>query len=231
MRRTRVALAAAVAVLVVVGAGWWLSRDGGGPGPDHDPVPSPSSTSTPTPTPVVRAYRIGDAPVLRPAPPPLSLCTPRARGAFRPVAISVPGVTTSATVLALGRDADDVPGVPPLSSSGKVAFAWDAPGIAPGEPQGNVLLNAHTWPDGSATGNRLLAGLDVGDRFALQSSDGSRLCYRVTERTEVPFDTPGGRVYDTEGPPQAVIIVCSGVRTGPGHWTHRTLWFAGPVAP
>jgi hypothetical protein len=51
----------------------------------------------------------------------------------------------------------------------------------------------------------------------------------VTERTEVPFAAPGGRVYDTEGPPQAVIIVCSGVRTGPGHWTQRTLWFARPV--
>jgi len=225
MRWTRVTLAVVVAALVVVGTGWWLSRDSGGRGPDHDPVPSRTATSTPTPA--VRAYRIGDAPVLRPAPP--SPCTPRARAPFRPVTITVPGVTASATVLALGRDASDVPGVAPLSSSGKVAFAWDAPGIAPGEPRGNVLLNAHTWPDGSAMGNRLLAGLDVGDRFALRGSDGSRLCYRVTERTEVPFAAPGGRVYDTEGPPQAVIIVCSGVRTGPGHWTQRTLWFARPV--
>lgn len=228
MRWARIVLAAVVAVLVVVGAGWWLSRDGGGRGPDHDPVPSPTATSTHKP--VVRAYRIGDAPVLRPAPAPRSLCTPRARSPFQPVTITVPGVTDGATVLALARDASDVPGVPPLSGSGKHAFAWDAPGIAPGEPRGNVLLNAHTWPDGSAMGNRLLAGLHVGDLFALRGEAGSRLCYRVTERSEVPFDTPGGRVYDEQGPPQAVIIVCSGERSGPGHWTHRTLWFASPVS-
>jgi hypothetical protein len=222
MRWTRVAVAMVVAVLLVVGTSWWLARDGGARGPDPDPVPSPTASQTSQP----RAFQIGDAPVLRAA---VGMCTPRARGAFRPVSMSVPGVTARATVLALGRDSADVPGVPPLSSSGKVAVAWDAPGIAPGEPRGNVVLNAHTWPDGSAMGNWLLAGLQEGERFALWAEDGSRLCYRVSERAEVPFDLPGGRVYDTEGPPQVVIVVCSGLRTGPGHWTHRTLWFASPV--
>ena len=56
------------------------------------------------------------------------------------------------------RDAAGIPGVPPLSSAGKTVFAWDREqGIRPGDRRGNVLLNAHTWPDGSALGNRLLS--------------------------------------------------------------------------
>ena len=63
------------------------------------------------------------------------------------------------------RDAQGIPGVPPLTSAGKAVFAWDRQqGIRPGAARGNVLLNAHTWPDGSALGNRLLDGLRTGGR-------------------------------------------------------------------
>ena len=137
------------------------------------------------------------------------------------------GVTTGAPVLAMPRDAQGIPGVPPVSS--KETFAWDEPGIMPGEPRGNALLNAHTWPDGSAMGNRLLADLGEGDRLVLWGDNGERLCYRVTDRIEVPEDdAPLERVYDFTGPPQVVLIVCSGTRLGPGVWTHRTVWFASP---
>ncbi|HSV37563.1 MAG TPA: class F sortase [Nocardioidaceae bacterium] len=144
---------------------------------------------------------------------------------FVPTEITITGVDVP--VMALGRDENNVPGVPPLGA--KFDVAWDAPGVQPGSSRGNVLLNTHTWPDGSALGNRFLDQLQQGDRFVLRNGEVS-VCYRVTERTEVSIENPPlDRVYDEEGPAQAVLIVCSGTRTGPGQWTHRTLWFATPL--
>jgi hypothetical protein len=56
-----------------------------------------------------------------------------------------------------------------------------------------------------------------------------RLCYRVTDRVEVPANDPGKRYYATKGQPQIALVVCSGRRLGPGHWTKRTIWYASPV--
>ncbi len=123
-----------------------------------------------------------------------------------------------------------MPGAPPLTSEGKTVFAWDrVQGIRPGDPAGNVLLNAHTWPDGSALGNRLLAGLHRGDRIVVLGAD-ARLCYRVTERVEVLASRGLARYYAKTGPPQLAIVVCSGRRLGPGVWEKRTVWFASPSA-
>ena len=159
---------------------------------------------------------------------PRPVCDRVAR-AFVPEEIGVPGVTRGAAVVTPARDAAGIPGVPPLTTAGKSVFAWDrAHGTMPGGTTGNVLLNAHTWPDGSALGNRLLAALHVGDRLVVRGAEG-RLCYRVTERVEVSADAGMYRYYDKVGPPQLAILVCSGTRVAPGVWTRRTVWFASPV--
>jgi hypothetical protein len=147
---------------------------------------------------------------------------------FEPTSLAVPGVDTHVKVLALPRDARDVPSTPPVSAVGKREVAWDRPpGILPGSPRGNVLLNAHTFPDGSALGNDLLKDLQKGDLLRLSNAS-TKLCYRVTERVEV--EAAGGfpRYYERDGVPQVALIVCSGRRLGPGEWTHRTIWFAEP---
>jgi sortase (surface protein transpeptidase) len=126
------------------------------------------------------------------------------------------------------RDANGIPGVPPLTEAGKLVFAWDREqGTRPGGQKGNVLLNAHTWPDGSALGNHLLAGLQSGDRLVVHGAD-ARLCYRVTERVEVLAERGLPRYYRKSGPSQLAIVVCSGRRLGPGIWEKRTVWFASP---
>lgn len=154
-------------------------------------------------------------------------CVGGVQGSFRPQRFTVAGVVDAAEVIALPRDERNVPGVPALDD--KHVLAWDRGGIEPGSTQGNVLLNTHTWPDGSAMGNTLLDELGRGDRIML-TGDGSSLCYEVTRRIEVRAADGYPPYYDTEGPPQLAIVVCSGERTGPGEWTHRTLWFASPVA-
>jgi hypothetical protein len=148
---------------------------------------------------------------------------------FAPRAITIPGVARAAAVVAPPRDANGVPGTPPLTAEGKAVFAWDREqGIRPGDAAGNVLLNAHTWPDGSALGNRLLAALHRGDRIVVRGA-GARLCYRVTERVEVLAVRGLPRYYTSDGPPQLAIVVCSGRRLGPGVWEKRTVWFAAPA--
>lgn len=149
---------------------------------------------------------------------------------FEPDTVSVPGVDTGLRVVYPARASAEVPGTPPTDSVGKQQVAFDRDqGVRPGDRRGNVLLNAHTFPDGSALGNRLLDGLQEGDRLVL-AGEGRRLCYRVTDRVEVDATEPFFRYYADDGPPQVAIVVCSGERLGPGVWTKRTVWFASPSA-
>jgi hypothetical protein len=159
-------------------------------------------------------------------PKPTGACARPATAPFTPTSISMPGIIRDGNVLALPRDADNIPAVPPTSA--KFTFAWDRPpGIMPGSDRGNVLLNAHTWPDGSAVGNVMLNKLDEGDTIIL-SGGRSELCYTVTKRIEVLASTGYVPYYDREGSPKVALIVCSGRRLGLGQWTHRTVWLAEP---
>lgn len=222
-------VAALLAVAVALGTMSLLGPDDRSTGGDSSSGPSvtakvdpPSTTTTAPATPT-------SAPATTTAPAkqvPRAECDKRA-APFTPQRITVPGVTRGATVISPPRDSGNVPGTPPLTTAGKSMFAWDD-AIAPGTDAGNVLLNAHTWPDGSALGNQLLAGLQTGDRIVVAGSR-QLLCYRVTERVEVPADIQMYRYYATKGPPQLAILVCSGTRLGPGVWTKRTVWFASPV--
>lgn len=186
-----------------------------------DPHPIANDPAKPE-RPAVQAVTAGS--VLKPKP-----CYRPASGPFTPTKVTVPGVTRDATVLALPRDGNNVPSAPPISSVGKTQFAWSiAPDPLPGSDRGNALFNAHTWPDGSALGNRLLAQLHEGDRIIVRGDTG-KLCYRVTDRVEVSEYDKGKRYYATKGRPQIAIVACSGKRLGPGHWTKRTIWYASPI--
>ncbi len=202
-------VAVGAAVVGIVAAGWQVG---------HVPAQAPAPV-------VAQAVLAGTTLHAR------SVCDNGATAPFTPEQITVPGVVRRAPVLALARDAYNVPGVPPLSEAGKREFAWDRPpGILPGSAQGNVLLNAHTWPWGSAPalGNLMLQHTEVGDRIVLIGR-GAHLCYEVTKKVSIPADQKYPEYWVTDGPPQIAIMVCSGVRRGPGDWAERTVWFASPV--
>jgi hypothetical protein len=123
-----------------------------------------------------------------------------------------------------------IPNTPPLNSLGKRSFGWDHRGPAPGSHRGNVRFNAHTYPDGSALGNRMLARLFIGQRIIVRNDSGKAICYKVTKRRTVRPRSYAARVayYSTTGKPKLAIAVCSGKRLGPGNWTRRTIWYARP---
>lgn len=165
-------------------------------------------------------------------------CAVGASGPFVPTRFTIPGVITPAPVLALPRDSRGVPDVVPLSVAGMHEFAWDeapvrgvpaAIGIKPGSSKGNALFNAHTWPwpAGGALGNDMLLRLRPGKLIVLHGKGVSQ-CYRVTKQVQVPAEGPYPDFYNRTGRPQIAIIVCSGVRAGPGDWLSRTIWFASP---
>ena len=111
----------------------------------------------------------------------------------------------------------------------KIAYAWDEPTLKPGSPKGNVLINAHTWPDGTALGNLMLDKLQVGMRMIVTGEHGEELCYKVTKRDVIVASDGSFEYYEQDGPPQLAIIVCSPPRLGPGNWVHRTIWYASPI--
>jgi len=212
-----------VVVVVVVGVAvglLWLDHPAAttSGSPRAEPSPSASSPVSAAPLHVQPSTTLAGRPGCGPA-----------RHSFAPVSISIPGVTRGASVVRPPRDANNIPGTPPVTTAGKSLFAWDtAQGTMPGQRHGNVLLNAHTWPDGSALGNRMLASLHPGDRIVVHGAS-ERLCYRVTERVEVLAVDGLPRYYAKDGPPQLAILACSGTRLGPGNWTKRTVWFASPT--
>ncbi|HEX7739450.1 MAG TPA: class F sortase [Marmoricola sp.] len=204
------AVAVAALVVGVISTGWQLAD-------------SPGAAAPPP------RQAVLEGAVLKAKP----LCATGATSPFAPTHVSVEGVVKRAPVLALARDSNDIPGVPPLDEAGKHEFAWDRPpGVMPGSDQGNVLLNAHTWPWTSAPslGNLMLTSLRAGDRIVLWGEH-AHLCYRVTKEVTIGALQPYPAYYATDGAPQIAIMVCSGVRRGPGDWADRTIWFASPVSP
>ena len=209
-RRTRWAAAATAAVVALVCLVAWLLRS--------DPAPAPAAATDPATTPTM------SAPAVDPIPDP---CDGAARRPFTPERVSIDGVVGDAEVVGVPRDDRGVTGVLPISN--KADVAWDLGGIRPGSARGNVLLNTHTWPDGSALGNALLDELDQGDRIVVHGDADRLLCYEVSRRIEVLAADGYPPYYDEDGRPQIALIVCSGTRSSAGEWSHRTIWFARPV--
>ena len=103
----------------------------------------------------------------------------------------------------------------------------------PGNRQGHVLFNAHTWPwsDPIALGNAMLERFRVGHKVVVhgvRNGQPAHLCYRVVRQVEIRSNQRYDSYYSRTGKPRLAFMVCSGTRRGPGDWDHRMIWFARP---
>ena len=153
-------------------------------------------------------------------------CDGGATKPFTPTTVDIEDVRKDLPVQPHARESEDVPGVPPVNATHTVA--WDEPGPKPGSKRGLVRLNAHTWPNGAALGNEMLARFDVGDVLTLRNGD-MKVCYRVTKRVEVDGYATYVPFYELDVPAEFAFIVCSGKRLGPGNWNKRTIWWGKPI--
>jgi hypothetical protein len=156
----------------------------------------------------------------------------QAAASFAPRTLTIPGVVKTTKVLARGQDRNGVPLAPPLTAKGKWQFAWDKKShIGAASAYGVTRLTAHTYPKsaGLALGNRLLARLHRGSILVLAGAGGRVACYHVTKTMSVRATRTVPAYYANSGAPRLAILVCSGVRRGPGNWTKRTIWFAKPI--
>ncbi|XBB66389.1 class F sortase [Nocardioides sp. WV_118_6] len=157
-------------------------------------------------------------------------CATTASSGIRPVGARFDVLGREFRVVRVRRTASGAIGTPPVTKAGKKMVGWDRQ-VRPGAGVGSVILDAHTWPDGSALGNSLLSTLRAGHTFSLRAADGRTVCYRVHARRSYPAArVPRAKAFRDWGSEQAVIVVCSGRRLGPGKWTRRTVWYAVPLA-
>lgn len=149
---------------------------------------------------------------------------------FKPTKARIPAVGKTVGVVVVQRTADNQVGAGPTTEAGKWLMAMD-PQTRPGSGRGTVLLSAHTWPDGSALGNAMLAKLGSGDRITLVGKYGEQACYGIHKRVSYPKDDVPPEAFSANGFERLVIVTCSGKRYGPGNWSHRTIWYAKVVVP
>jgi hypothetical protein len=158
-----------------------------------------------------------------------ALKCPASSRAFKPAKARTPVLGAGKhRVVRVRRTADGAIGTPPVTTAGKSMVGWDH-AVRPGSRKGTVILDAHTWPDGSALGNAMLRRLRKGDVIKL-SSHGHAVCYRITSRKQYPRNrVPVRKIFRTGGAPRVAIFVCSGKRLGPGDWLKRTVWIGKVV--
>lgn len=150
---------------------------------------------------------------------------------FKPAEARIPAIGRTVRVILVKRTSRNAVGAGPVTRSGKWLMAMD-PQTRPASGRGSVILSAHAWPDGSALGNALQEDLRSGHRITLVGKYGEQACYGIYKRRSYPKDeVPTRDAFNPGGRERLLIVTCSGKRTSPGNWTHRTLWYGLPVTP
>jgi len=151
----------------------------------------------------------------------------------RPVrfAMTALGIDTSVVALSLTSGGDL--GTP--SDGDKKSAGW-FPSVLAGAARGTVLMDGHTYHDGSALFTLGFARqVRTGMVMRLSCADGHAFSYRLSEITldVSPASYPGfvtsRALYSADGPAQLVIITCTDYIPAQRVWAHRAILIATPV--
>ena len=228
-------LPAVVAVLLVVAGLWYLlPHPGSQPPPGQAPVsswadpaldaspptttsapPSSSEATAPEPTRAAAPARIS-------APPTMTSRSPASCRGGEPKRLRIPALGVDAPFERVGLDRAgrrDANGSLPLGTpTDRTHAGWYAAGPRPGSGTGTVLVDGHTYRDGSAIFQEDFAGrIATGQLIQLRQDNGSVCSYRVTRvwreissAQAYPRLIASQHLYDFNGPERLLLATCGG---------------------
>ena len=142
------------------------------------------------------------------------------------------GIDASVVVLSVTSEGDL--GTP--SDAQRTEAGW-FPSVLAGAARGTVLMDGHTYHDGSAIfPTTFKQTVRPGMVMRLSCADGHSFGYRVAE---VVFDlSPAGyprfvtsrNLYAADGPPQLVMVTCTDYLPAQRVWANRAVVIATPIA-
>lgn len=208
--------AVAVVSLVIIGAvGWeplrhaWAGRTGW----SSRPVTAAATAlglaltlttdTTPSPPPPAAAPSTTRA---APAHPPVTVHNPALR--VLPIAVHIPKLDASSSLIELGLDADRRMQTPPVTTP--MQAGWYEPGPAPGQT-GPAVIVGHV--DGAHQPGIFyrLHELTPGDRITVDRADHSTVTFVVRRIIHAPKDHfPTMEVYGRTAGPELRLITCGG---------------------
>jgi hypothetical protein len=213
-----------VGVLLVVGlpVGWELTRPPADVGSDGAEPTAPASVErlpvpTPEGTPELLGWRSARAVDQRPVP------------VIEPIRLRAPSIGVDARVVPVGV----VPHTSEMELPPDVAtIGWYRPGVAPGAPQGTVVLAGHV--DSRVAGPGVffhLERLQPGELISITLADGTDLRYEVVGRRRyAKAELPTAELFETNGSPRLALVTCGGAfDRGDGHYVDNVVAYARPV--
>lgn len=232
-----VVLSLVIATVIVVGA-IFIGRQFFGRADSSAPATSPSSStstvttsasSATTTTPTSTASSSASSGAVPKG------CSPTTQPMNDPKTFQIDDLKVKSPMLSLGLDDSGAAAAPPKNQARTVGWFNEGPKI--GADRGNAVLTIHTYRQGGALGNQLYDpenGLKEGALVRITDAGGTQVCYTYERLTKVwvkDYDPNSSVLYDYEGKPQAVIVICWDFNKRTEAWDSRILYYLKPVAP
>ena len=151
----------------------------------------------------------------------------------QPTRFSLPDLAIDAAVVRLALTPDGDLGAP--RDADKNRAGW-FPSVLAGSTSGTVLMDGHTYRDGSALFKTTFEDqVQTGMMMRLSCANGYAFSYRVSEvmldLTAAGFRTlvEDRDLYAADGPARLVMITCTDYNAARRVWDHRAVLVATPV--
>lgn len=142
------------------------------------------------------------------------------------------GIDTNVVTLAVTAEGDL--GTP--SDANRTSAGW-FPSVLAGSDRGTVLMDGHTYHDGSAIFDTSFKDqVRAGMVMRLSCADGHTFSYRVSEivvdlsPASYPNLVKSRNLYAASGPAQLVMVTCTDYLPAQRVWANRAVVIARPIA-